>query len=254
MNKIQKLLYLLLGIIFFLLLSILSTGFINKVKIFSTVLGNIATLLYIIILFYYVVLYHTKVNRISSVSYITFRFKDIILFLYGGILCIIALVIQLIIINICKVSEISINTIISGKLLEAFFNKLIISSLEELFFRALIFVALLKIFNKLWVPLIVSSIFFALIHINGLPKLYIGIGVINLFIGGCLLAYIYYVTNSIWSAIGFHWLHNMMNVVIDVPDNLNVFILNTLVYLILFMTLLVLRNYIFTNQRKVLSV
>ncbi len=63
MGKVEKLLALTLGTILFVLLTWLFTGFlVNQFKTISVVLGNIVTVVYVIIMYYYVTLYHKVIN------------------------------------------------------------------------------------------------------------------------------------------------------------------------------------------------
>lgn len=72
---------------------------------------------------------------------------------------------------------------------------------EELFSRGYC-MTVLKQTNKSWVPVIVSSIIFALMHSmnDGISLL----AYVNLFLFGIVMAYIFIKTKNIWMCIGYH--------------------------------------------------
>ena len=72
---------------------------------------------------------------------------------------------------------------------------------EELFSRGYC-MTVLKQTNKSWVPVVVSSIIFALMHSmnEGISLL----AYINLFLFGIVMAYIFIKTKNIWMCIGYH--------------------------------------------------
>lgn len=72
---------------------------------------------------------------------------------------------------------------------------------EELFSRGYC-MTVLKQTNKSWVPVIVSSIIFALMHSmnDGISVL----AYVNLFLFGIVMAYIFIKTKNIWMCIGYH--------------------------------------------------
>jgi uncharacterized protein len=77
---------------------------------------------------------------------------------------------------------------------------------EELFFRKVIFGFLHKQTNTFWVPAILSSMFFAGLHLHVLS-------IIPIFLLGLGLTYAYYVTRNIWLPILFHALFNSLTIV-----------------------------------------
>ena len=78
---------------------------------------------------------------------------------------------------------------------------------EELFFRGVLMRFVAKRSQTIYFPIIISALMFALMHSNvyGLP---------SIFLAGCLLALIYYLTGSIWCSIIAHMFFNGLQVVI----------------------------------------
>jgi membrane protease YdiL (CAAX protease family) len=78
---------------------------------------------------------------------------------------------------------------------------------EELFFRGVLMRFVAKRSQTIYFPIIVSALMFALMHSNvyGLP---------SIFLAGCLLALIYYLTGSLWCSIIAHMFFNGLQVVI----------------------------------------
>ncbi len=185
----------------------------------------------------------------------TFKINDLFLFFLGAGLCLALTMVHIGLVYHYTEIGISQNYFELRNLIEVVLSNIVLSFLEELFFRVFIFISLLKIFRKFWLALIVSSLLFALMHLNGLDNQFIGIGLVHIFIGGCILTYLYYITNSIWSAIGFHSFNNIMNAVIYSPDDIMNFTVNTLLYLTLFTTLVYFGNRLKDGNRfRILSV
>jgi len=78
---------------------------------------------------------------------------------------------------------------------------------EELFFRGILMRFVDKRSRNIIFPIILSSLMFALMHSNvyGLP---------SIFLAGCLLGFIYYITGSLWCSIVAHIFFNGMQVVL----------------------------------------
>lgn len=85
---------------------------------------------------------------------------------------------------------------------------------EELMFRGILFRFAHKSTKKLVPPMIITALFFMLMHPN--PQ-----GWIFIFSAGLLLAYIYYVTGSLWCSIFAHFIYNGIQVVYSYWANNN---------------------------------
>jgi membrane protease YdiL (CAAX protease family) len=78
---------------------------------------------------------------------------------------------------------------------------------EELFFRGILMKFVAKRSRTIWFPIVISALMFALMHSN----VY---GLLSIFLAGCLLAYIYYLTGSLWCSIIAHIFFNGIQVVL----------------------------------------
>ena len=250
MEKFEKLSFLVIGIILFVVFSIFYNTFVvNNLRSFSNILGNISTIIYPVILYYYVTLYHNRVNKLTN-SYITFKVRDFYYFFFGVMLNVSIMTFEIIFIKISNLSKVGINDFNANDILTILFSNFAIGIIEEFFFRAFIFVALVVIFKTVWAPLILSSVFFSIIHINGLENLYVELKLVNIFLIGCLLSYIYFQSGSIWSAVGFHSINNILNKFISFPDNPHIFQLGILSYIVAFAFLYQPYYRIFSDSNK----
>lgn len=92
-------------------------------------------------------------------------------------------------------------------LIFTFFSIFILAVNEELLFRGIIFQALIEKFNQTTVT-IVASLIFALLHFFNPNLSYIAI--INIFLAGVLLSFMYIKTKSLWLPISFHVFWNYL--------------------------------------------
>jgi membrane protease YdiL (CAAX protease family) len=75
---------------------------------------------------------------------------------------------------------------------------------EEVLFRGFIFAGLRQRFG--WIKaMLVSAILFSLLHLQGYE-------IVPFFLVGCILAYLYQYSKSLWPSILFHILHNSISV------------------------------------------
>lgn len=72
---------------------------------------------------------------------------------------------------------------------------------EEIFSRGYCMTALWQT-GKLWVPVVVSSLLFSLLH--GLNPNFNTLALINLFLSGLVFAYMFLKTGSLWMPVGYH--------------------------------------------------
>lgn len=78
---------------------------------------------------------------------------------------------------------------------------------EELFFRGVMFRMAAKGTKKTIFAIVLTGLVFALFHDN----IY---GFVSIFLAGVLLAYIYYLTGSLWLSILAHMIHNGLQVIL----------------------------------------
>jgi len=76
---------------------------------------------------------------------------------------------------------------------------------EELIFRAYLFSLILKEFS-LNAALFISALLFAILHIGNAHFTWIAF--LNIFLGGYLLAFIFYLRRELYTPLGLHWIWN----------------------------------------------
>jgi membrane protease YdiL (CAAX protease family) len=95
------------------------------------------------------------------------------------------------------------------------FSALLISVYEEFFFRGFISQVIYISISNVLITSLIGSVIFLLFHLNlvihgDLPWLYL----INIFTGGILLNYLFFIYKSIWVPIGYHFVNNLFSKVI----------------------------------------
>lgn len=90
---------------------------------------------------------------------------------------------------------------VSISLLSGFIMFIFVGFGEEIFSRGYC-LTVLKQTDRMWVPLVVSSIIFSLMHIGNSNVSIIGL--LNIFLVGVLFAYMTIKSHNIWMAIGYH--------------------------------------------------
>lgn len=119
-----------------------------------------------------------------------------------------------------QIEFISLKNNFAYQLLILTVNLLIVGVLEEFYFRGLIFNTLIKNNFGFHLAALISSILFSIMHWSSFDMnqtswlWYIGIVFI-----GYILVYIYTYTNSIWSAVFFHFCWNFIAYLMDGREN-----------------------------------
>lgn len=63
----------------------------------------------------------------------------------------------------------------------------------------------------------ITSVFFSIMHLGSISEDMVYISVANIFIGSILLCYLFSLTKSIWTSIGFHAINNVLSTIIIYP-------------------------------------
>ena len=129
-------------------------------------------------------------------------YKDFFVGLILGIICITLNIIILIAIGHGEFKGSIFNPNVTPSIISGLILFIIVAVTEELFFRGYIITTMQQM-NKWWISAFVSSIIFSLTH-GALNDNVSFIAVLNLFLAGMLLAYIFIRTKNIWMCIGFH--------------------------------------------------
>ncbi len=87
-----------------------------------------------------------------------------------------------------------------------FFLALIPAVSEELLFRGILQKFAYSFFKKPWIAIVISGFIFALFHFSVYEFL-------PIFLAGILLAWVYYITSSLWLCIWLHFLNNGLQVI-----------------------------------------
>lgn len=98
--------------------------------------------------------------------------------------------------------------IYSNKVIELIIFFLIVGLWEEAVFRGYLLVSLMKK-NKIIVSILISSVFFSLIHLTFMGWSW-GWG-INILLYSIFISYVYLYTSNLWIPIFFHWIWNCIN-------------------------------------------
>ncbi|MDZ4757759.1 MAG: type II CAAX endopeptidase family protein [Bacteroidota bacterium] len=96
----------------------------------------------------------------------------------------------------------------SELLINIAFMALLPALCEEFFFRGGVYLLLKKLTSSVWLPAIVSSLFFAITHDQ--PS-----QIIVIFLMGLMLAFVYELTGSLWANILLHFSNNLFFVIAD---------------------------------------
>ncbi|MCX7923980.1 MAG: CPBP family intramembrane metalloprotease [Clostridia bacterium] len=135
------------------------------------------------------------VNSISS------GFKDLAYGMFLGAASMIAVFAVLLISgSISLINEFSTPNI-SVSIITGFLMFIFVGFNEELFARAYC-ISVLQSNGSRWIPAIISSVIFSLMHGMN-PNLSV-LGLINIFLVGLLFAYMFLKTNSLWLPVGYH--------------------------------------------------
>lgn len=190
-------------------------------------LGSIITLLFPLAVYFFVMLFNKKVNKLSRNSY-GFGFKSFvrnsllgigIAILFMGFIILNAYLffgIEIMFIGLKNNSEIP--------LMNLFFTLIIVGIWEEFYFRGLVFNTFLKSNFGFHASALISSILFSIVHWRSFDLdetswlWYIGIVFV-----GYILVYIYAYTKSIWSVTFFHFLWNAINSFFDGENEIGLF-------------------------------
>jgi membrane protease YdiL (CAAX protease family) len=96
---------------------------------------------------------------------------------------------------------VNINKLLSLRIIIEFISLVCFAFSEELFARGHFMTALKTTRNK-WVILLVSSAIFSLLHLIN-PNMTV-LPIVNMFIGGLLLAYMFFKSGKLWLPTGYH--------------------------------------------------
>jgi len=86
---------------------------------------------------------------------------------------------------------------------------------EEMFFRGLILGDLLKAKVKPAVAIIITGLLFALIHFEFQNTL-------SIWVLGCFLGYLYYISGSLWLSIAAHFVNNILDILLKYLYNIGI--------------------------------
>jgi len=251
MSKSDRVFYLILSIIGFYFLAFLVLGITSSyLEHYQYYLAtNLIKLSFLVLIWFYIKILHTKINGINWQEYFSIRILDIPKFFLGMIIPIVFTIVTLIILKLTN-SNLDFTLSNSKTFLELLINNFLISISEELFYRCFIFISLLKIMKGVFLPALISSILFTSVHIASIVEGYVLISLINIFIGGVLLCYLYHLTNSIWTSIGFHTANNTLSHVILYPKQIHdyAYINSLVLYTCLLGTFLII-IFLFVNNR-----
>ncbi len=216
MSKTERIIYLSASVLGYFFISFLYLGilgnFLKDLQI--KMISNIHGISFLIILWYYFRFIHKKINQIVWKDYFSFSISDIKKFVFGVVLSIIISMMAYVV-GLLFNLERDFLLAENKKTLQIFSNNFVVAFAEELFFRGLIFFSLLKITNRIFLSSVVSSLFIALIHFGSIDKDLALISMLNIFAGGLVLSYLYFLSGSIWTAIGFHAMNNFLAVAPD---------------------------------------
>ncbi len=187
------------------------------------VVGNTCIVLFLFVTFMAVKIFNKKVNQLNPGSY-GFHFNNFVInILIGFSLAIIITVITLIAAKLLFGIPVEFLAIKPG--FEKPLFLLIISTIgiglwEEFYFRGLIYNTLLKNTFGFHISAFISAILFSIIHWSSFDMSetsllwYLGIVFI-----GYILAFIYTISDSIWSVVSFHFIWNSLARFLDNQEN-----------------------------------
>lgn len=211
MSKTERLIYLLVSVFGYFVISFLYLGILGNILKDTPpkLLSNLHVISFLLILWFYIRFIHRVINQIGWKDYFSFQLIDIIKFGFGmALILLISLLSAFVGFLFRPDGEFLLGSHEYDVLLIA--NSISIAFAEELLFRALIFFSLAKITNRIFLSAVLSSLFFALVHIGSVDKSLMFISLLNIFSGGLVLSYLYHLSGSIWTAIGFHGMNNIL--------------------------------------------
>ncbi|CDM70087.1 putative membrane protein [Clostridium bornimense] len=171
----------------------------------SSSIGFVLFLIQCVSLIFSVVLFwkilDKKPIRDIGLKNIKKSFKELCLGLLFGALSMSIVFLILILTGSAKVTTSFINPNFSMSLVTSLILFIFVGISEEMFSRGYC-IKVLEQTNKKWIPLIVSSAIFSIMHgVN--PGVTI-LSIINIFLVGILLGYMFIKTNNLWLPIGYH--------------------------------------------------
>lgn len=219
MRKHERLLYLSASILGYFLISFFYIGLLGSLLQDEHMrsVSNIHAVVFLVILWFFIKYVHQKTNQIGWRDYFSFQLSDIKKFVIGGSL---AMILGLLAFGFVISFEIKANfpLPIGKEIAQNMVKGLMTGFSEELFFRGLIFFSLFRILHKIFLSAVISSIFFAVVHLVGLEQSKLFVLSVNIFLGGLVLSYVYLISGSIWTAIGFHALNNFLVFCLESPN------------------------------------
>lgn len=185
--------------------------------------GNIFIFLFILLTYIYVKIFNKKINQLNPESY-GFNFKNFGKnVLLGFVLAVLIITIALIIASTFFDIPIEFGGLKKGfskPLFDLIMTVAFIGIWEELYFRGLVYNTFLRHKFGFHFSALISSIIFSIIHWSSFDMSetswlwYIGVLFIDY-----ILAFIYTITNSIWSVVSFHFIWNFMARLLDNQEN-----------------------------------
>lgn len=128
--------------------------------------------------------------------------KDLWIGLLAGAVFIVLNILILIVLGQASLSNSLLHPNLSRSVVTGFLLFILVGLAEEMLFRGYIIMAVQQM-KRWWLSALVSALIFALTH-GALNDNVSWLAVLNLFLGGLLLAYIFIRTGSIWMCVGFH--------------------------------------------------
>jgi len=185
--------------------------------------GNVVMLLMPISIFFYVLIFNKKYNRLSgnTIGFYPHKFiKNIVL---GITLAFVILLIAFIVASVLfgvQFEFIAIKPDFGKSLLLLIMTNLIIGVWEESYCRGLVLNTLLKKNFGFHISLLISSLWFSFLHLGSfnmdVTSYFSYIGIVFL---GYILAILYIYFDSIWIAISFHFFWDVISQFISDPKD-----------------------------------
>jgi membrane protease YdiL (CAAX protease family) len=206
----KSILNILIGLVVFAILSFLKSvadniGFVEV----HNLIKNSVTIIYVLVICLMVILGNKVLNHIAySNSSLSFD-KFISNFAIGIGFCLLLITATASVMALIKTPL----PVMPGGFvffISLIFSSLLISVFEEFFFRGFISQVIYVAISNVLITSIIGSSIFLLFHLNlviqgDLPFLYL----INIFAGGILLNYLFFLYKSIWVPIGYHFVYNL---------------------------------------------
>ena len=189
-------------------------------------IGNAIKLLMPISIFFYVLIFNKKYNRLSGSTIGFYPHQFIKNILWGITLAFVILLIAFIVASILfgvQFEFIALEPNLGKPLLELLIANVIIGIWEESYFRGLVLNTLLKNNFGFHISLLISSLLFSILHwgiFNMAETSYFSyIGIVFL---GYIFALLYLYFNSIWIVISFHFFWDVIARFISDPNDNNI--------------------------------